>query len=216
MSKSQRSFHLFCVNHIVSARFITTFVVAGNPFNILCKRHLPSNQISEHPNLERQWWLQSGENVAVCFVLANGTSASVFVRRTRRSGQLNSSKTSWKSSMAPSVISMMAWLHRLPWPSAAAWEAQSNFIFKARYPVKTQQVSRLFFRGTNLIQDLEWFLHCILYFALSFYVKLVNQELKVLQRDAQQGKQVRHQMIGTVISKTSGKTKILGRRADGK
>lgn len=90
--------------------------------------------------------------------------------------------------MAPSVISMMAWLHRLPWPSAAAWEAQSNFIFKAGYPVKTQQVSRLFLRGTNLIQDLERFLHCILYFAFSFYMKLVNQELKVLQRDAQQTK----------------------------
>lgn len=40
-----------------------------------------------------------------------------------------------------------------------------------------------FFRGTNLIQDLERFLHCILHFALSFYVKLVNQELKVLQRE---------------------------------
>lgn len=176
------------MNCILSAWIIPTFVVAGNPFNVLCKRHLSSNQISEHPDLERQWWLRSGENAAVWFVLANGASVSAFVRRTRRSGQLNSSKTSWKSSMAPSVISMMARLHRLPWPSAAAWEAQSNFIFKAGYPVKTQQVSRLFLRGTNLIQDLERFLHCILYFAFSFYVKLVNQELKVLQRDAQQTK----------------------------
>lgn len=33
---------------------------------------------------------------------------------TLRSGQLNSSKTDSKSSMAPSVISMMAWLHMLP------------------------------------------------------------------------------------------------------
>lgn len=145
MAKTHRGFYLGRVNNILSAWLIPTFVVAGNPFNILCKRHLPSNQISEHPDLKRQWWLQSGENLAVLFLLTNGTSASAFVSRTRRSGQLNSSKTSWKSSMAPSVISMMAWLHRLPWPSAAAWEAQSNFISKAGYPVKTQQVSRLLF-----------------------------------------------------------------------
>lgn len=189
LQKSQQ-FYLGRVKNILSVWLIPTFVVAGNPFNILCKRHLPSNQISEHPDLKRQWWLQSGENLAVLFLLSNGTSASAFVSCTRRSGQLNSSKTSWKSSMAPSVISMMAWLHRLPWPSAAAWEAQSNFISKAGYPVKTQQVSRLFFflTGTNLIQDLKWFLHCILDFALSFYMKLINQELKVLQRDAQQEK----------------------------
>ncbi len=36
------------------------------------------------------------------------------------SGQLNSSNTDWKSSMAPSVISIIAWLHRLPWPFALA------------------------------------------------------------------------------------------------
>lgn len=61
-------------------------------------------------------------NTALDTVLLAVVRACVFicVCDTRRSGQLNSSKTSWKSSMAPSVISMMAWLHRLPWPSAAA------------------------------------------------------------------------------------------------
>lgn len=31
-----------------------TLVVAGNPFDIFSKRHLPSNQIGEHSNLERK------------------------------------------------------------------------------------------------------------------------------------------------------------------
>lgn len=139
--------------------------------------------------------------------MVNGTSVNAFARHTRRSGQLNSSKTSWKSSMAPSVISMMAWLHRLPWPSAVAWEAQSNFISKAGYPAKTQQVSRLFFRGTNLVQDLERFLHCILHFALSLYMKLVNQKLKVLQWDAQQTNTLGYQMISTTVLQLSAFTK---------
>lgn len=52
--------------------------------------------------------------------------------------------------------------------------------------VKTQQLSGLFLRGTNLVQDLERFLHCILHFALSFNVKLLNQELEMLQRGVQE------------------------------
>lgn len=111
---------------------VNTLVVAGDPFNIVGKRHLSSNQIGEHPNLQRPHWDMMSDP---CFFLhaaftadkhhivmlhyADACSCST-VRHTRFSGQLNSSKTSWKSSMAPSVISMMAWLHRLPWPCAAA------------------------------------------------------------------------------------------------
>lgn len=47
---------------------------------------------------------------------------------TLRSGQLNSSNTFWKSSMAPSVINMIAWLHKLPLPSAAAY-AHTDFWY---------------------------------------------------------------------------------------
>lgn len=121
------------------------------------------------------------------FLHAYNTSVSVRVRRTRRSGQLNSSKTSWKSSMAPSVISMMAWLHRLPWPSAAACMHKAiSFLLKQGIFVKTQQLSWPFLRGTNLVQDLERLLHCILHFALSFNVKLLYQELEMLQRGVRQ------------------------------
>ncbi len=94
-----------------------TFIVAGNPFDIVSKCELSSNQIREHAHLF--------ESVLCYQIVLTGKvcihTECLCAFGTLRSGQLNSSNTCWKSSIAPSVINMIAWLHKLPLPSAAAY-----------------------------------------------------------------------------------------------
>ncbi len=87
-----------------------TFIVAGNPFDIVSKCELSSNQIREHAHLFES---------VLCYQIMLTGKACIHTEclcafGTLRSGQLNSSNTCWKSSIAPSVINMIAWLHKLP------------------------------------------------------------------------------------------------------
>jgi hypothetical protein len=76
--------------------------------------------------------------------------------------------------MAPSVISMMAWLHRLPWPLVAAWEEAPH---SEELRLGQQQVCgsiRVCVLEANLIQDFEGFFHGLCNFSLSLHVKLIH------------------------------------------